>query len=105
LNPRPHGPEIWAVPSTEPVFEGFEIDSRHSACLLDRFRAVSEPRITTWITTFQLALHLASSSSDSQGPLDRSASRAQAGLRRRPRDHKARSAPGRGPTGHRHRPL
>jgi hypothetical protein len=31
LNPRPHGPEIQAVSSTETYFEGFEIDSRHRA--------------------------------------------------------------------------
>jgi hypothetical protein len=31
LNPGPHGPEICAVSSTETVFEGFEIDSRHRA--------------------------------------------------------------------------
>ena len=31
MNPGPHGPEIWAVSSTETVFEGFEIDSRHRA--------------------------------------------------------------------------
>jgi hypothetical protein len=30
LNPGPHGPEVWAVSSTETVFEGFKIDSRHS---------------------------------------------------------------------------
>jgi len=25
----PHGPEVWAVSSTETGFEGFEIDSPH----------------------------------------------------------------------------
>ena len=32
LNPGPHGPEIWAVSSTETGFEGFEVDSRRRAC-------------------------------------------------------------------------
>src|SRR5216683_8265328 len=31
LKQGPHGPEIWAVSSTETVFEGFEINSRRRA--------------------------------------------------------------------------
>ena len=37
LNPGPHGPEIWAASSTETVFVGFEIDSRHRASHLTGF--------------------------------------------------------------------
>jgi len=46
LNPGPHGPEICAVSSTETGFEGFELDWRPAACLLDLIRAVSGQWIT-----------------------------------------------------------
>src|ERR1700674_323243 len=32
LNPGPHGPEVWAVASTEAVFEGFALDSCRFGC-------------------------------------------------------------------------
>src|SRR2546422_7258128 len=51
LNPRPHGPEICAVSSTEAVFEGFELDWERRSCPLGRFGPITGARITTRTTT------------------------------------------------------
>jgi hypothetical protein len=76
LNPGPHGPEVWAVSSSGPIFKAFEIDSRHRASYWTRFEQfqglglLHELLQKTWVlkaarrpesgrtsSTFQFTLH------------------------------------------------
>jgi len=47
FDPGPHGPEIWAVSSTETVFEGFE----HISCRPRSDKPAFGGLIEPWITT------------------------------------------------------
>ena len=43
LNPGPHGPEIYAISSTEIDFEGFELNSMQQRAISVRFQPLASP--------------------------------------------------------------
>jgi hypothetical protein len=43
LNPGPHGPEVWAVSSTETGFKGFEVDWSLTRVYWARLEAIRGP--------------------------------------------------------------
>jgi hypothetical protein len=45
LNPGPHGPEIYAVSSTETDFEGFELNSSPHKTIPGQFHPPSSARL------------------------------------------------------------